>query len=86
MKPIQSHTADKFSTTFTLPSINVGSITTRIGALTGGDQPDETVIVLDVPERGAALTPSQALSLAAALQASSVHVMEEQTDSARKAA
>ena len=70
--------SDKFSTAFTLPSVNVGSITARAGVMTGGDEPDTPVVVLDVPDRNAALTPAQALSIAASLQSLAVYLMEQE--------
>lgn len=72
-----SHPSNNFDTRFELPSLTAGSVTIRGGRMTGGDQPDQPVIVLDVPERDAALTPAQALSIAAGLQAQAVHLLEQ---------
>ncbi len=65
-----------FSTRFELPSLTVGNIAVRAGHLVGNNEPDQPIVVLDVPARDAALTAAQALSLAASLQAVSVFLLE----------
>ncbi|WP_458838484.1 hypothetical protein [Leucobacter sp. HY1910] len=73
-----SHTDDGRDIRFELPSLNAGDVSVSSGYLTGGGEPDSPVIVLDVPERDAALSLEQALSVMAALQSSVVRLMEEQ--------
>lgn len=66
-------------------TIRVAGLTVAPGELTGGNQPDEAVVTLITREETISFTPAEACALAAALQAVSVHLME-QADTEQKAA
>lgn len=57
-------------------AIKVAGLTVAPGTMTGGAQPDETVVTLRTAEETLTFTASEACALAAALQAVAVHVME----------
>ncbi len=66
-------------------AIKVAGLTVAPGELTGGNQPDEAVVTLVTRDETLSFTPAEACALAAALQAVSVHLLE-QADTEQKAA
>ena len=66
-------------------TIHVAGLTVSPGVMSGGTEPDETVVTLRTPDGLLSFTPAEACALAAALQAVAVHVMES-TEVERKAA
>lgn len=58
-------------------AINVAGLTVMPGVMTGGTEPDESVVTLKTHDEILSFTTSEACALAAALQAVSVHLMEQ---------
>ena len=63
--------SDKFEAT-----IHVAGQVVAPGIMTGGTEPDETVVTLRTPDGLLSFTPAEACALAAALSSVGVHVME----------
>lgn len=78
MKQSLPNNRTDFDTRFTLPTVNIGNISLRAGHMTGGNEPDQPIVVLDVPARDAALSAQQAISLGAAISALGVHLLEQE--------
>lgn len=64
--------------------IQVAGFTVAPNVLTGGTEPDENVVTLRATGLQIKLTPSEACSLAAALQAVAVHQLEQAPRSIRR--